>query len=54
MKNFWGVVPRYITKNKNRVLFMAIAIVLSTTLIVSLSIMKKSYLEYVINDFIKG
>jgi len=53
MKSFWGIVPRYIRRNKSRVLFMAIGIVLSTTLIISLSIMKESYLEYAINDSIK-
>jgi len=54
MKSFWGIVPRYITKNKNRVLFMSIGIVLSTTLIISLSIMKKSFLEYRTNETIKN
>ncbi|WP_346962554.1 FtsX-like permease family protein [Clostridium sp.] len=54
MKSFWGIVPRYIIKNKNRVLFMAIGIVLSTTLIVSLSIMKESFLEYRTNETIKN
>ncbi|MEG1313485.1 MAG: ABC transporter permease, partial [Bacilli bacterium] len=54
MRNFWGIVPRYIVKNKKRVIFMGIGIILSISLIVSLSIMvealKKSSYKKMIDD----
>lgn len=54
MKTFWGIVPRYITKNKTRIFFMAIGIILTISLIVSLFIVKegliKAYTQKVIDD----
>lgn len=54
MGSFWGIIPRYIIKNKKRILFMGIGIVLSISLIVSLSIMveslKKSSYKKMIDD----
>lgn len=48
MKSFWGLIPRSLFKNKRRAFFIAIGIILSCALIISLSIMldalkKKSY-----------
>lgn len=42
MRSFWEIIPRYIIKNKKRIVFMGIGIVLSVALIVSLSIMGES------------
>lgn len=42
MRSFWGIIPRYIIKNKKRIVFMGIGIVLSIALIVSLSIIQES------------
>lgn len=42
MRSFWGIIPRYIIKNKKRIAFMGIGIVLSVALIVSLSIIQES------------
>jgi ABC-type antimicrobial peptide transport system permease subunit len=42
MRNFWVIIPRYIIKNKKRIAFMGIGIVLSVALIVSLSIIQES------------
>lgn len=42
MRSFWGIIPRYIIKNKKRIVFMGIGIVLSVALIVSLSIIQES------------
>ena len=39
MKSFWGLIPRNLIKNKKRVLFIAVGIILSISLIISLSIM---------------
>ncbi|WP_035292874.1 FtsX-like permease family protein [Clostridium sp. KNHs214] len=39
MKSFWGIIPKYLIKNKKRNFFVAISIVLSITLITSLSVM---------------
>lgn len=38
MRRFWEIIPRYILKNKKRVLFIGIGIILSISLIISLSI----------------
>jgi len=45
MRSFWGIIPRYIIKNKKRILFMGIGIVLSVALIVSLSIIQQSVMK---------
>jgi len=42
MKSFWGIVPRYIIKNKKRVSSIAVGIVLSIALIMTLCIMAES------------
>ncbi|MCM0648875.1 FtsX-like permease family protein [Clostridium swellfunianum] len=42
MRSFWGIIPRYIIKNKKRIAFMGIGILLSVALIVSLSIIQES------------
>jgi len=39
MKSFWSLIPRSLSKNKKRVFFIAVGIMLSVSLIVSLSIM---------------
>ena len=39
MKSFWSLIPRSLFKNKKRLLFIAVGIMLSVSLIVSLSIM---------------
>ncbi|MGH4121786.1 MAG: ABC transporter permease [Clostridium sp.] len=39
MKNFWSLIPRNLMKNKKRVFFIAVGIILSISLIISLSIM---------------
>lgn len=54
MRSFWGLIPRYIIKNKKRIILMGIGIILSISLIVSLSIMvdalKKSSYKKMIDD----
>ncbi|MEW8993897.1 ABC transporter permease [Clostridium sp.] len=45
MKSFWGLVPRYIRKNKSRVFFMATGIVLTIALIISIFIMKEALIK---------
>ncbi|MEG2291304.1 MAG: FtsX-like permease family protein [Clostridium sp.] len=50
MKSFWGIVPRYIIKNKKRVMSIAVGIVLSITLIMSLAIMKESFIKTLIQN----
>jgi len=45
MRSFWGIIPRYIIKNKKRIVFMGIGIVLSVALIVSLSIIQESVIK---------
>lgn len=45
MKSFWGIVPRYIIKNKSRVSFMATGIVITIALIVSIFIMKEALIK---------
>ena len=53
MKSFWGLIPRNLIKNKKRNAFIAIGIILSMCLIISLSIMldafKKSSYESAID-----
>jgi len=39
MKSFWSLIPRSLIKNKKRVFFIAVGIILSISLIISLSIM---------------
>jgi putative ABC transport system permease protein len=39
MKSFWSLIPRNLVKNKKRVFFIAVGIILSISLIISLSIM---------------
>lgn len=39
MRSFWSLIPRSLSKNKKRVFFIAIGIMLSISLIISLSIM---------------
>lgn len=55
MRSFWSLIPRSLSKNKKRVLFIAVGIMLSVSLIVSLSIMietlkKSSYQSMVDNE----
>lgn len=54
MKSFWGLIPRNLIKNKKKNVFIAIGIVLSMCLIISLSIMldtlKKSSYERTVDD----
>lgn len=45
MKNFWGIVPRYIKSNKKRVLSMSVGIILSVILIMSLVMAKEAYVN---------
>lgn len=55
MKSFWGLIPKYLIKNKKRNFFVAVGIMLSISLIVSLSIMiknlKESSYKRMIDDF---
>ncbi len=55
MKSFWGLIPKYLVKNKKRNFFVAVGIMLSISLIVSLSIMiknlKESSYKQMIDDF---
>ncbi len=46
MKSFWGLIPRYLWKNKKRTLSTAVAIILSVILIMAAVVMKECYLEY--------
>ena len=39
MKSFWSLIPRNIFKNKKRIFFMAVGIILAVSLIISVSIM---------------
>ncbi|QAT39727.1 FtsX-like permease family protein [Clostridium sp. JN-9] len=39
MKSFWGLIPRNLIKNKKKIVFIAVGLILSTSLIISLSIM---------------
>lgn len=54
MKSFWGLIPRYILKNKKRIFFMAVGIVLSIFLIISASILvdsiKSEYYKTVVDQ----
>jgi putative ABC transport system permease protein len=54
MKSFWGLIPRNLIKNKKRVLFIAVGIILSISLIISLSIMldtlKSSSFKRMVDD----
>jgi ABC-type antimicrobial peptide transport system permease subunit len=43
MKSFWSLIPRSLSKNKKRVFFIAVGIMLSVSLIVSLSIMIETF-----------
>lgn len=40
MKSFWGIIPRYISKNKKRVIFIGLSIIISMSVIVSMSFIK--------------
>ena len=55
MKSFWGLIPRNLIKNKKRVFFIAVGIILSVSLIISLSIMldtlKSSSYKRMLEDF---
>ncbi|WP_035292875.1 FtsX-like permease family protein [Clostridium sp. KNHs214] len=42
MKSFWGLIPKYLIKNKKRNFFVAVGIMLSISLIVSLSLVIRS------------
>lgn len=55
MRSFWSLIPRSIFKNKKRIFFIAVGIILSMSLIISLSIMvealkKSSYQSMVDNS----
>jgi ABC-type antimicrobial peptide transport system permease subunit len=54
MRSFWSLIPRSILKNKKRVFFIAVGIILSMSLIISLSIMvealKKSSYQSMVDD----
>lgn len=54
MKSFWSLIPRNLVKNKKRVFFIAVGIILSISLIISLSIMldtlKSSSYKRMIDD----
>ncbi|MEG0308259.1 MAG: FtsX-like permease family protein [Clostridium sp.] len=54
MKSFWAIIPRYIIKNKKRVVFIALGIMLSMALIVSLSTisdaLKQSIYQKMVDD----
>lgn len=39
MKSFWSLIPKYISSNKKRVLFVAVGIIFSISLIIALNIM---------------
>ncbi|WP_171011310.1 ABC transporter permease [Haloimpatiens lingqiaonensis] len=45
MKSFWGLIPKYLVKNKKRNFFVAMSIVISITLITSLSVMLSTLKE---------
>ena len=45
MKSFWGLIPRYLWKNKKRVFSIGSAITLSVFLIMSLFIMKEEKIK---------
>ncbi|WP_346928457.1 FtsX-like permease family protein [Clostridium sp.] len=45
MKSFWSIIPRYIIKNKKRIVFIALGIMLSMALIVSLSTISEALKE---------
>lgn len=53
MRSFWELIPRYILKNKKRVFFMAVGIVLSISLVISATILvetiKKAFYQSVID-----
>lgn len=50
MNNFWGLIPRYIFKNRKRNLLVAISIVLSAVLTTSLSGTFRSFKETSLNE----
>lgn len=54
MRSFWGLIPRYILKNKKRIFFMAVGIVLSIFLIISASMLvdsiKNEYYKTVVDQ----
>lgn len=50
MRSFWGIIPKYIIKNKKRVMAIAVGIILSITLIMSLAIMKESFIKALIQN----
>ncbi|WP_346931253.1 FtsX-like permease family protein [Clostridium sp.] len=45
MKSFWGIIPRYIKKGKKRITFVALGIVVSMALIVSLGTISEAIKE---------
>lgn len=42
MRSFWAIIPRYIIKNKKRVVFIALGIIISMSVVVSLTFIKES------------
>lgn len=42
MYSFWGIIPKYINKNKKRVLFIGASIIISIALIISMSFIKEA------------
>ena len=45
MKSFWGIIPRYIKKGKKRITFVALGIIVSMALIVSLGTISEALKE---------
>ncbi|MFR1709747.1 MAG: ABC transporter permease [Clostridium sp.] len=45
MKSFWGIIPRYIKKGKKRIIFVALGIMVSMALIVSLGTISEALKE---------
>jgi len=45
MKSFWGIIPRYIKKGKKRIIFVALGIIVSMALIVSLGTISEALKE---------
>jgi len=45
MKSFWGIIPRYIKKGKKRIAFVALGIIVSMALIVSLGTISEALKE---------
>ncbi|MEG0613682.1 MAG: FtsX-like permease family protein [Clostridium sp.] len=54
MRSFWAIIPRYIKTNKNRVIFIALSIIISMSVVVSMSFIKDALrvtlYEKMVND----